>query len=225
MTIEILLVCGFFVGLLVGAAVANPKHGAAVLLLVPVAMIFYIGWRQGQDPDRLRSTSSLDFIFGPLWPSLGAIGGFYAGRVLRSFFQTPVAEAPERRRRQALVALAIATGAYFCIGEQLIFSAALGRPMELEGPDVLVMNAALAAIPFLLLARRSSARALPWLLAWAVTACLHWWWLSKGIAYQKSPDGSGVPMFEALMMLISPLPIGALALGADHLLERRSSVG
>jgi hypothetical protein len=87
MTIELLLVCGFVFGLLVGIAVAKPRLGCFILLAVPVATIVYIDWWQGENPDKLRSTSALDFIFGPLWPSLGAIGGLFAGRLLRPPFR------------------------------------------------------------------------------------------------------------------------------------------
>jgi hypothetical protein len=53
-----------------------------------------------------------------------------------------------------------------------------------------------------------------------VTAALHWWWLAKGIAYQQAPDGSGVDMFGAFIMLVSPLPIAALAIALDLRIER-----
>ncbi len=86
MTIELLLICGFLVGLIVGVLIAKPQLGCLALLIVPVAMIGYISWWQGQNPDDLRSTSGLDFVFGPLWPSLGAIGGYFVGKSLRSVF-------------------------------------------------------------------------------------------------------------------------------------------
>lgn len=86
MTIETMLIVGFLAGLVVGAALANPKVGCAVLLLVPVAMIIYIGVWQSQHPESLRSTSGLDFIFGPLWPSIGAVAGFVVVRAAREFF-------------------------------------------------------------------------------------------------------------------------------------------
>ena len=130
----------------------------------------------------------------------------------------------ERTIRPALMAVALAVGIFFAVGERLIFAAALERPIDLSEPDVLAMNAALVAIPFLLLAIRASARVLPWLLAIAATGCLRWWWLSKGIAYQMAPDGSGVDMFGALIMLVSPLPISALALVTDYALRRQSSI-
>ena len=87
MSIELLLFCGFLFGLAVGIAVARPGPGCLVLLAVPAAMIAYIYWWQGENPDKLRSTSALDFIFGPLWPSLGAAGGYAVGRLLRPPFR------------------------------------------------------------------------------------------------------------------------------------------
>lgn len=83
MSIELLIFCGFVAGLLVGVTIRKPSLGCLILLTVPVAMIAYISWWQGENPDKLRSTSALDFVFGPLWPSLGAIGGFFAGKLLR----------------------------------------------------------------------------------------------------------------------------------------------
>ena len=84
LTIEGSLAIGAAIGALIGVAVARQKIGCLTLLAVPVAMVFYIGWWQGQHPENLRSTSGLDFVFGPLWPSLGAVCGFYGGRLLRS---------------------------------------------------------------------------------------------------------------------------------------------
>ena len=45
-------------------------------------MFIHVSRWQDANPDALGSTSGLDFVFGPLWPSLGAIGGFVAGRLL-----------------------------------------------------------------------------------------------------------------------------------------------
>ena len=83
MTIEAMLIAGFVVGLLVGVAVEKQRLGCLILLVIPVAMVCYISWWQGANPDKLRSTSALDFMFGPLWPSLGALVGYYAGQTLR----------------------------------------------------------------------------------------------------------------------------------------------
>jgi len=44
------------------------------------------GWWQGEHPEDLRSTSGLDFVFAPLWPSLGAVMGYFAGMWFRSVF-------------------------------------------------------------------------------------------------------------------------------------------
>ena len=84
-SIEGLLAIGFIVGLLTGVSAPRVKVGCYILLAVPVAMFAYVGWWQDQHPESLRSTSALDFLFGPLWPSVGAIVGFYAGRAVRGF--------------------------------------------------------------------------------------------------------------------------------------------
>ena len=85
-TIEGLLAVGFVAGLLVGITVTRQKIGCIILLIVPVLMIFYIGWWQSQHPASIRSTSALDYIFGPLWPSVGAVCGYYTGLWLRFRF-------------------------------------------------------------------------------------------------------------------------------------------
>ena len=83
MSIELLIFLGFVAGLLVGVTARKPAVGCLIMLAVPVAMIAYVAWWQSQNPDQLRSTSALDFVFGPLWPSLGALGGFILGQLLR----------------------------------------------------------------------------------------------------------------------------------------------
>lgn len=85
-SIEGLLAFGFVVGLLVGLAVAKPRLGCAILFVVPIAMVIYVSWWQGEHPEDLRSTSALDFVFGPFWPSLGAVVGCLVGRRIRSIF-------------------------------------------------------------------------------------------------------------------------------------------
>ncbi len=86
LTIEGSLAIGVAAGLLIGILLPRPKFGCFVLLAVPVAMIFFISWWQGEHPENLRSTSGLDFVFGPLWPSLGALPGYFVGIWLRSLF-------------------------------------------------------------------------------------------------------------------------------------------
>ena len=66
LTIEGSFAIGSVTGLLVGILVPRPKLGCFVLLAVPAAMIFFISWWQGEHPENLRSTSALDFVFGPL---------------------------------------------------------------------------------------------------------------------------------------------------------------
>ena len=85
MTIEMLLIAGALAGLVIGLAVPNPKLGCAALWIVPLAMIIYVYAWQRAHPENLRSTSGLEFFFGPLWPSLGAMVGFVVGTSLRCF--------------------------------------------------------------------------------------------------------------------------------------------
>jgi hypothetical protein len=48
-------------------------------------MIAYVYAWQSAHPESLRSTSGLDFLFVPLWASLGAMGGYVIGASLRYF--------------------------------------------------------------------------------------------------------------------------------------------
>ncbi|WP_375287202.1 hypothetical protein [Sphingomonas sp.] len=83
MTIEAMLIGGLVVGLLIGLVAPDGRVGCAALWIVPVGMIAYIAFWQWQHPEDLRSTSALDFLFGPLWPTLGACAGYAAGLGVR----------------------------------------------------------------------------------------------------------------------------------------------
>lgn len=85
MTIEMLLIAGALAGLVIGLASPSAKLGCVALWVVPIAMIAYVYAWQRAHPESLRSTSGLDFLFGPLWPSLGALFGFVVGTSLRYF--------------------------------------------------------------------------------------------------------------------------------------------
>lgn len=83
MSILLLLFFGFIAGMFVATGVARPAVGCLILAAVPIVTIAYIYWWQGENPDKLRSTSGLDFVFGALWPSLGAIVGLLVGKALQ----------------------------------------------------------------------------------------------------------------------------------------------
>jgi type III secretory pathway component EscS len=85
-TMEGAITLGLVVGLVIGLLIRTQKIAFAILLLIPVAMIGYVNWWQAQHPENLTSTSALDFIFGPLWPSAGAIVGYYLGKFVRDRF-------------------------------------------------------------------------------------------------------------------------------------------
>ncbi|MEH6791263.1 hypothetical protein [Parasphingorhabdus sp.] len=77
----ILLATAF--GFIVAILISNAKLGCASLLIVPVAMIFQISRWQDQNPEAIRSTSGLDFLFVPFWPIIAALCGFAVGLILR----------------------------------------------------------------------------------------------------------------------------------------------
>ncbi|WP_221714211.1 hypothetical protein [Sphingobium xanthum] len=84
MTIGMMMLYGAMAGLVVGGLFSSQRLGCSILLAIPITMIVYVSRWQSANPEALRSTSGLDFVFGPLWPSIGALGGFYAARALRS---------------------------------------------------------------------------------------------------------------------------------------------
>jgi hypothetical protein len=83
MTMEALIIIGTAIGLIIGLVAPGKQTGCLALLTIPVGMFVYIWIWQAQHPENLRSTSALDFIFGPLWPSMGAVAGYALGRLLR----------------------------------------------------------------------------------------------------------------------------------------------
>ncbi|KQM64923.1 hypothetical protein ASE75_07580 [Sphingomonas sp. Leaf17] len=85
MTIEMLLLAGALIGFIIGLALRNSKFGCAALWIVPLAMIAYVYACQSAHPESLTSTSGLEFLFVPLWASLGAMGGYVIGTSLRYF--------------------------------------------------------------------------------------------------------------------------------------------
>ena len=84
MGIVLLMICGFVAGVTVAIAVRDSSRGCLILLFVPATMLAYVIWWQTQHPENLRSTSALDLVFGPLWPSLGALSGYFMARIIKS---------------------------------------------------------------------------------------------------------------------------------------------
>lgn len=83
MTIEAMLVGGLVMGLLIGAVVGSAKTGCAILLLIPTGAVLYVAVQQALEPDTITSTSALDFLFAPAWPSFAGIVGFAIARAAR----------------------------------------------------------------------------------------------------------------------------------------------
>lgn len=119
-----------------------------------------------------------------------------------------------------LTLAAICLGLFVVVADRVLSAAMLGRPTNFSEPDVLVVNGLLVAAPFAWLAYRGSTRLMPWLAGIAFTFWLHWRWLLNGVAYQRAPDGSGVPMGFAFLMLVSPIFIGLACAWLDEVLRQ-----
>ena len=76
---QIAVAFGGVIGLLAGM-LPYPKVGWAVLLVVPVAMIYYTEVELSEPGRRPDALDSLLYFFNPLWPSLAALTGFALGR-------------------------------------------------------------------------------------------------------------------------------------------------
>jgi hypothetical protein len=83
MTIEAMLTVGAVIGFIIGLGAPRERTGCLALLIIPVSALLYTLIWQAQHPENLRSTSALDLIFAPLWPSIGAIAGYVFGRLVR----------------------------------------------------------------------------------------------------------------------------------------------
>jgi hypothetical protein len=126
-------------------------------------------------------------------------------------------------RAPALALLSVSIGAAVVLVDRLLFGWFLGRPVDLSEPVALLVNTVLVSVPFIVLALRGSRRLAPWLVGLALTCALWWHALQKGIAYQRAPDGSGVDMGLAFLMLLSPAFIAGACVGLDEALRRRGA--
>jgi len=118
--------------------------------------------------------------------------------------------------------IALLLGVAVAAGTAVVFQLLTGRATGLgseAGP--LTAQALLAAAPFAALALAGARRPLPWLSALALTLLLWGWFLAAGISYQWHPDGSGANIGLGLVMLASPLPIGAVGLAVHFRQKRR----
>jgi len=86
-SIEAFIFAGFVAGLVVGWLAPTSKLGCFVLLGVPVLALGYVSWWLIENPDikREQATWALVYLFGPLWPSAGALVGFYLYRALQKW--------------------------------------------------------------------------------------------------------------------------------------------
>ena len=59
------------------------KAGFAVLLFVPLAMVYYTRIELSEAGRRPDALDGLLYFFNPLWPSLAALAGFALGRFVQ----------------------------------------------------------------------------------------------------------------------------------------------
>jgi len=88
-SIEAFILAGFIAGLVVGWLAPTSKLGCLVLLGIPFLALGYVSWWLAENPEikREQATWAAVYFFGPLWPSVGALLGFYLFRALRDWFR------------------------------------------------------------------------------------------------------------------------------------------
>lgn len=68
-----MLAIGCLVGCCLGLIFAFTRVGCFSLAIVPISAIIYVDWWQGQNSDRLNSTSGLEYLFLPPVPLASAL--------------------------------------------------------------------------------------------------------------------------------------------------------
>ena len=111
---------------------------------------------------------------------------------------------------------ALCFGVFVALAHRMLFGAMLGRPVDLSERGILIFNGLSIAAPFICLAYRGSTRLLPWLTGIGLTLWLWWSWTLNGVAYQRAPDWSGVPLGFAAVMFFSPIFIGLACVAVDQ---------
>jgi hypothetical protein len=76
LSVETLLIVGFIAGVLGGLFLGSKRVGCWIMAIVPIAAIGYVSWWQGQNPEGIRSTSGLEFVFVPIPPTIAALIGY-----------------------------------------------------------------------------------------------------------------------------------------------------
>jgi hypothetical protein len=83
MTLWLFIALSFAAGLLVSLSTKGVARGCLGLLGVPLLTLVCLWVWHSLGPEKLHSTSALDFVFGPMWTSHGAIVGFGVGEFIR----------------------------------------------------------------------------------------------------------------------------------------------
>jgi hypothetical protein len=123
--------------------------------------------------------------------------------------------------RLKLLLLAFFIGGAVGGGESALYAALTHHPWSVSS-DLDFWTVPIIATPYIVLALLPARRILPWAIALTLTLSLWSYWLYSTVSYNLHPDGSGVDMGGALLLLSSPLVISAIALGAHFAQQEQS---
>ena len=112
--------------------------------------------------------------------------------------------------RLRLLLLALVIGIAIIAAEGVLYSAITQRTWNLFR-DLDPWRVGIVATPYVVLALLRVRRLLPWAVALVLTLSLWGYWLYSTVSFSLHPDGSGVDMGGALLLLASPLVISAVA--------------
>lgn len=124
-------------------------------------------------------------------------------------------------RRFVLVLFAMLIGVAVPAAYSVLYSLLAHRPLDLSS-DVDLVNVAIVAGPYLLLALFGVKQIVPWVVALALTLLLWAHWLNSTVSYRWHPDGSGADVGTAFLIMTSWLWISLAAFGI-HALQRHAS--
>ena len=86
--VAILIIIGLLYGIGLGLMSRSGKVGCLASMAVPITAIGYVGWWHGANPELVRSTSGLEYIFVPIPPTLAALFGFAVVFLVRDWLDT-----------------------------------------------------------------------------------------------------------------------------------------
>lgn len=118
--------------------------------------------------------------------------------------------------QQVLLSLGLGVG--IVAAHNFLYSGLTGRPFSYSH-DVEPVNAAIIALPFLLLTVFRVRRLKAWLSGVVVTIILWGYALYRGVAYQWNPDGTGADIGLGILLTMSPIFVLGAALATSAVIK------